>query len=77
MIQKIYLVKSLLRFHDDEEPTRDMRKRAQVLWATSTREEAAQDVRDHVEEAKRNPNDLYKKYYFIEETDLFIALSKD
>ena len=77
MKTKIYLVKNYMRFHDDETPTMEMRERATALWATETREEAAQDVRKAVKEEKQEPNDLYKKYWFIEEIDLFKALSNN
>ena len=77
MKTKIYLVKNYMRFNDDETPTREMRERATALWATETREEAAQDVRKAVKEEKQEPNDLYKKYWFIEEIDLFKALSNN
>ena len=77
MKTNIYLVKSYMRFHDDETPTREMRMKATALWATGTREEAAQDVRDFVKEDKQKANDLYKKYWYIQEVELFKALSND
>ena len=77
MKTKIYLVKNYMRFNDDETPTREMRERATALWATETREEAAQDVRKAVKEEKQEPNDLYKKYWFIDEIELFKALSNN
>lgn len=77
METKIYLVKMHVRFHDDETPTRNMRKRAQALFATDTREEAAQDVRKYVKEEKGISRGLYKKYWFIEEIALLKALSND
>ena len=77
MKTKIYLVKSYMRFNDDETPTREMRERAIPYWATETREEAAQDVRKYVKEEKQEANNLYKKYWFIEEIELFKALSND
>lgn len=75
MKTNIYLVKSYMRFHDDEIPTREMRERARAIFATDTREEAAQDVRRFVKEEKQEANDLYTKYWFIEEIELFKALS--
>lgn len=75
METKIYLVKQYMRWHDDETSTRDMRKRARAIFATDTREEAAQDVRRFVKEEKQEANDLYTKYWFIEEIELFKALS--
>lgn len=77
MKTKIYLVKNYLRFPEDETPTRKMRMKATALWATDTREEAAQDVRDFVKKEKQEANDLYKKYWYIQEVELFKALSKD
>jgi hypothetical protein len=77
MKTNIYLVKNYMRFYDDETPTREMREKATALWATTTREEAAQDVRKAVKEEKQEPNDLYKKYWYIQEIELFKALSKD
>ena len=77
MKTKIYLVKSYMRFYYDETPTREMRVRATPHWATETREEAAQDVRMYVKEEKQEANDLYKKYWYIQEINLFKALSND
>ena len=77
MKTKIYLVKNYLRFQNDETPTREMRKRANVLWATDTREEAVEDVRENVMKEKRRIFDNYKKYWYIQEVDLFKALSND
>ena len=77
METKIYLVKTYMRFDDDETPTREMRKKAYVLWATDTREEAAQDVRQFVKEQKDQDYIFYKKYWFIEEIVLIKALSND
>ena len=77
MKTKIYLVKKYLRFYDDETPTRDMRERAQVFWATDTREAAAQDVREFKKRENNHDNRLYKCYWFIQEVELFKALSKD
>lgn len=77
MKQKIYLVKSYLKFNDDENPTRLMRKRAFILYATETKEEAAADIRDYVEREKRETNYLFKRYWFIEEITLYKALSND
>ena len=77
MKTKIYLVKSYMRFNDDVTPTWRMRNRSSVLYATSTKEEAAEDVRDLVKSEKREACDLYKKYFFIEEIKLFKALSND
>lgn len=77
MKTNIYLVKSYMRFHDDETPTREMRMKASPLYATETREEAVEDVLDFVKRQKRDSCDLYKKYWFIQETALFIALSND
>ena len=77
MKTKIYLVKNYMRFNDDETPTREMRERATALWATETREKAAQDVRNVVKEEKQEANNLYKMYWFIEEIELFKALSND
>lgn len=77
MRTKIYLVKSYMRFYDDKTPTREMREKATALWANGTREEAAQDVRKNVKEDKQEANDLYKKYWYIQEVELFKALSKD
>ena len=77
MKTKIYLVKNYLRFQDDETPTREMRKRATVLWATDTSEEAVEDVRENVMKEKRRIFDNYKKYWYIQEVDLFKALSND
>lgn len=77
MKTKIYLVKNYMRFNDDETPTREMRERATALWATGTREEAAQDVREYVKEEKQKANDLYKKYWYIQEIELYKALSND
>lgn len=73
MKTNIYLVKSYMRFHDDETPTREMRMKATPVWATETREEAAQDVRDFLNKENREACDLYKKYWYIQE----IALYKD
>ena len=77
MKTKIYLVKSYMRFHDDETPTREMRMKATPYWATETREEAARDVREYVKLENNQDNGLYKKYWFIQEAVLFKALSKD
>lgn len=77
MKTKIYLVKSYMRFYDEETPTREMRMKATALWATGTREEAAEDVREFVKEDKQKANDLYKKYWYIQEVELFKALSID
>ena len=77
MKTNIYLVKWYMRWYDDKTSTRDMRKRADALWATGTREEAAHDVRKLVKEQKQDDCDLYKKYWFIEEVELFQALSND
>lgn len=77
MKTNIYLVKSYMRFHDDETPTREMRMKATPVWATETREEAAQDVRDFLKKETREVCDLYKKYWFIQEVELFKALSND
>lgn len=77
MKTKIYLVKNYMRFNDDETPTREMREKATALWATDTREDAAQDVREFVKKEKQEANDLYKKYWYIEEIELFKALSKN
>lgn len=77
METKIYLVKMYLRWFDDETPTRDMRKRADVLFATDTREEVVRDVRIFVKEEKQEARDLYKKYWYIQEVELFKALSID
>lgn len=73
----IYLVKWYIRWYDDKTPTKDMRKRADVLWATETREEAAQDVRKAIKKDKQVSCDLYKKYWFIQEVGIFKALSND
>ena len=54
-----------------------MRKRATVLWATDTREEAVEDVRENVMKETRRNFDNYKKYWYIQEVDLFKALSND
>ena len=77
MKQKIYLVKKYIRFFYDKTPTCEMRERPQVLWATDTREEAAQDVRDFLKKGKNESVDTYKKYWFIQEVELFKALSND
>lgn len=77
MKTNIYLVKSYMRFHDDETPTREMRMKASPLYATETREEAAEDVLDYVKKQKRDACDLYKKYWYIQEVALFISLSDD
>lgn len=73
----IYLVKSYMRFQDDETPTRDMREKATALWATDTREEAVEDVRYFLQKENREANDLYKKYWYIQKVEFFKALSKD
>lgn len=77
MKTKIYLVKNYMRFDYDVTPTRDMREKAHTVWATETREEAAQDVRELVKKEKQEANDLYKKYWYIQEVVLFKALSND
>ena len=77
MKTNIYLVKSYLRFNDDKTPTREMRMKASPLYATETREDAVEDVLDFVKREKRESRDLYKKYWFIQETALFIALSNN
>ncbi|MBR2556437.1 MAG: hypothetical protein IKE94_16440 [Aeriscardovia sp.] len=77
MKTNIYLVKSYMRFHDDETPTRDMREKATALWATDTREEAVEDVRYFLQKENREANDLYKKYWYIQKLELFKALSND
>ena len=77
MKTNIYLVKSYMRFHDDETPTRDMREKATALWATDTREEAVEDVRYFLQKENREANDLYKKYWYIQKLELFEALSND
>lgn len=77
MKQKIYLVKKYMRFHDDETPTREMRKRASVLWAVSTKQEAADDVIKAREQDNIIERRWYKEYYFIQEVDLYKALSND
>lgn len=77
MKTKIYLVKNYMRFNDDETPTRKMRERATALWATDTREEAAQNVCYFVKKEKQEANDLYKKYWYIQEIELYKALSND
>lgn len=73
----IYLVKWYFRWYDDKTPTKNMRKRADVLWATETREEAARDVRKAIKEDKQNSCNLYKKYWFIQEVGILKALSND
>ena len=77
MKTKIYLVKWYFRWYDDKTPTKNMRKRATALWATETREEAARYVRKAIKKDKQISCNLYKKYWFIEEIDLFKALSND
>lgn len=77
MKTKIYLVKQYMRFHDDETPTREMRNRASVLWAVSTKQEAADDVIKAREQDNIIERRTYKLYYFIEEVDLYKALSID
>lgn len=76
MKQNIYLVKNYIRFKDDVTPTREMRNRATAVWATETREEAAQDVRDFLKKENREACDLYKKYWFIQEISLFKDISE-
>lgn len=73
----IYLVKNYMRFYDDEIPTREMRKRAQVLWATDTREEAVLEVKNFLKKENIEYSDLYKEYWFIQKLELFKALSND
>lgn len=77
MKTEIYLVKSYMRFYDDETPTRKMRDKATALWATDTREEAVEDVRHFLQKENREANDLYKKYWYIQKVELFKALSND
>ena len=77
METKIYLVKWYLRWYDDKTPTSEMRQKAEALWATETREEAARDVRKAVKKDKEDACDLYKKYWYIQEVELIKALSND
>lgn len=73
----IYLVKKYIRFYDDETPTREMRERAQILWATDTREEAVLDVKNFLKKENIEYCDLYKTYWYIQKVELFKALSND